>query len=697
MQTFRRSLTAGAAAIGAIVLALTGVVAGAVPAQALDVSPAEDTIHETAVPNAVPTEAFTGEAIGPDGAEWFVGSQGTIARQDSDEGVTSFAVDGPRAADGPTLVGLTRDLGTLWTADRGDDTVRRLTEFGESTAFPVGGTPADVEMNYYDGEWVPTEDGFIVHLHADGTATKISFPTARSGDSRGIQAVSDRQGGLEFIVPDEPALFSLTWDDHFTQTPLPGAGAPTSISSDGNGNGTVLVGLSGGDIATVDPSGTFTTVQNPAHGAVLHQIVPDAVNGGVTPWFRETIDGTTSAVGYLGGNGFHVVETQPIAVQDTTTLAMGGLGPEVGWVANSAGGRSGIEYFEFDGTRKFLPTPTRNGTSSAPISIDGFSSAQFGTADGHIGTAAEIKVNRLAGMNRWATGAAASAAAYPSGASTVFIASGTAFPDALTAAPAAAKMGAPVLLVTEDGIPSQVSDEIRRLGATHAVIVGGEAAVGPVVARQLSTLMGTSNVTRLGGADRIATSEIVAKWAFGSSGAEQAMIVTGWSAPDALAAGAAIGTAGPVLLVNGSTGVPRTDTASTLRSLGVQSVYVAGGAAVVPATLVDPLASIATVHRVAGSDRYATADALASTFHPSASTVVIATGTTFPDALAGSALAAHLGAPLVLSTPDCVPAATRETIALEGVRTATLLGGDAALAQPVDYLHACDGATFPLP
>jgi putative cell wall-binding protein len=74
-------------------------------------------------------------------------------------------------------------------------------------------------------------------------------------------------------------------------------------------------------------------------------------------------------------------------------------------------------------------------------------------------------VLRVAGANRYATAAAISKAAYAAGTSrTAFIVTGKGFADALAIVPVAASLAAPVLLVTEDTIPSSTASEISRLG-----------------------------------------------------------------------------------------------------------------------------------------------------------------------------------------------------------------------------------------
>jgi len=91
-----------------------------------------------------------------------------------------------------------------------------------------------------------------------------------------------------------------------------------------------------------------------------------------------------------------------------------------------------------------------------------------------------------------------------------------------------------------------------------------------------------------------------------------------------------------------------------------------------------------TARRIAGEDRYTTATALsASAFKPGVPVVYIATGSTFPDALAGAAAARMHGGPILLTLPTSVPAATKTELARLRPGRIVVLGGPSAIADRV--------------
>ena len=114
-------------------------------------------------------------------------------------------------------------------------------------------------------------------------------------------------------------------------------------------------------------------------------------------------------------------------------------------------------------------------------------------------------VTRIYGKDRYATAAKLSAATFKPGVSIVYIVTGQNFPDALTAGPAAGKADGPILLVTQNSIPTIVANELDRLNPGRIVVLGGPAIVSNAVQTALDAYT-TGTVTRINGIDRYATS-----------------------------------------------------------------------------------------------------------------------------------------------------------------------------------------------
>lgn len=91
-----------------------------------------------------------------------------------------------------------------------------------------------------------------------------------------------------------------------------------------------------------------------------------------------------------------------------------------------------------------------------------------------------------------------------------------------------------------------------------------------------------------------------------------------------------------------------------------------------------------TLARVAGGTRFTTAVANAQLGFPSSSTVVLARADDFPDALAGSVLAAKLDAPILLTGRDALDPDTAAELDRLGATNVVLLGRELALSAQVE-------------
>jgi hypothetical protein len=95
-------------------------------------------------------------------------------------------------------------------------------------------------------------------------------------------------------------------------------------------------------------------------------------------------------------------------------------------------------------------------------------------------------IMRISGANRYDTSALISRQVYPQGAKVVYIASGTKFPDALSAS--MFKDG-PLLLTDPDRLSPETAAEITRLNVDRVVIIGGPLGVSTQVEKQIDELL----------------------------------------------------------------------------------------------------------------------------------------------------------------------------------------------------------------
>ena len=210
---------------------------------------------------------------------------------------------------------------------------------------------------------------------------------------------------------------------------------------------------------------------------------------------------------------------------------------------------------------------------------------------------------------------------------------------------------------------------------------------------------------RFGGADRYATSLAVAEEyaALHDGKLDHVVLVSGERWTDAVVAAPLTGLHGaPVLMI--PPGELRRDAVDFLRDASVTKAIVVGSASSdakhgpgrgLSDTVLSGLAKLEIdVERVHGADRFGTAVAVAERLVPgdmpglgSGSTVIVASGDVFADALVAGPFAALGVHPVLLTTPGelhpDVADYLRGARVRDNVRHVVVMGGTAALAQPV--------------
>jgi putative cell wall-binding protein len=217
-----------------------------------------------------------------------------------------------------------------------------------------------------------------------------------------------------------------------------------------------------------------------------------------------------------------------------------------------------------------------------------------------------------------------------------------------------------------------VASAVTSGGVTSLVVRSSHASTWDVEAAQ---------VGRAAGTDRIATAVAVSQDSYPAGNAGAVVLARADDYPDALVGGPlAAAKNAPLLLTEGPT-LPTATQAEISRVLPVGgTVYLLGGAAAIPAAVASELTTEGyVVMRYAGADRYATAVAVADALGDP-STVLLATGSNFPDALAAGPAAAHVHGVVLLTSGTTLPTATSAYLAK--ATTTYAIGGPAATADP---------------
>jgi len=308
---------------------------------------------------------------------------------------------------------------------------------------------------------------------------------------------------------------------------------------------------------------------------------------------------------------------------------------------------------------------------------------------------ATITKARLAGADRYKTAVAISKANFDStGQDWVVVASGQSFPDALGAGPLAAMLQAPLLLVPTSGtLPSAVATELARLKTQNIMVVGGPAAVSDSMVYQLSKYAPANQTYTIDGANRYDTAaQTTEGWTPAVTGVP-VFVASGVDFPDALGGGAAASLLGGTMLLTTPTKLP-SESVAALKRLKPSKVVVLGGTGAISSAVFtqvkSTVGSAVPVTRVGGTNRFDTAAKVSSSTLTSATEVFLTNGMSYPDALAGGAVAPGFGGrPVLLTQKDCVPSQTLKEIARLGATKVTALGGTGVVSDAALALKPC--------
>lgn len=247
---------------------------------------------------------------------------------------------------------------------------------------------------------------------------------------------------------------------------------------------------------------------------------------------------------------------------------------------------------------------------------------------GTVAASPTLSIGRISGADRFATAVDIAKATYGGAPDlpTVILATGTNYPDALTATYLAGETHTSILLTNPDSLPAATRAGLRSFHTKTIELVGGPAAVGHAVVSTLNS-MGIT-VTRIFDQDGCTTScsrydtmasvdtlsGTTAGNSTGPAGSQRtAVLATGNNFPDALAAGPlAVANHFPVILTAGTSAKMSPQAMAVIRKDRITHLIVVGGAAAINPSEYSGLAGI-TVDKSAtkGANRSQTSELLA--------------------------------------------------------------------------------------
>lgn len=408
-------------------------------------------------------------------------------------------------------------------------------------------------------------------------------------------------------------------------------------------------------------------------------------------------------------------------------------GELIGYVGSSGNAGCKVDHLHFEtwAGHDFRSANDPGKDNPYPIVQAAYEAGRYWDA---LGPIEPVATRRLSGADRIATSVAISKDGFAS-AKVAVIAPAEVYPEALVGGPLAAALHGPVLLhwgQVQDGQSVKIApvlvDELARLGVTEVVVMSGGNAMDARFEDALAAATGIArdHITRFAAADRYELSARVAEELLAHHGwttdtkaesepnllssilgendeepqAKRATIspilalgehpVEGRGWPDALAAATLAASQQVPILLTRPNELPAA-TAEILGRDGFGEVRIVGGTGAISAEVEQAVKELDhDTRRLSGKDRYATALAVVGELVElghSIDSIYVATGESFPDAMAAAASVASQGRILLLLDGDTVDGAPQ---VLEWLRAnkadvdeLTALGGQKAIANDV--------------
>lgn len=304
---------------------------------------------------------------------------------------------------------------------------------------------------------------------------------------------------------------------------------------------------------------------------------------------------------------------------------------------------------------------SNNGSSQTPSNPSNNDNSNSG--NGNSGNSSNpsnskhYKEKRLSGLSRIETAGKIAEELYSGTVGSVVLATGSDFPDALAGSVLASQFNAPILLTGTSSVDTAptidyIKNHLDKSGTIY--VLGGQGVINNSLIDNLNSL-GYSHIERLGGSNRFDTCSLINN-KLNSAKGTPIILATGNDYPDALSISSiADANSFPIVLTNKDS-LP-SEVTTLIQNIKPSLIYVVGGTGAISDNVLSQVKALtgltdSNMVRISGSDRYETSLNIAKHFNFTGNTVTFATGKDFPDALAGSVLAAKLQAPILLVGDD---------------------------------------------
>jgi uncharacterized protein YjdB len=285
-------------------------------------------------------------------------------------------------------------------------------------------------------------------------------------------------------------------------------------------------------------------------------------------------------------------------------------------------------------------------------------------------------IERLTGKNVYESSINISKAGWVK-ATTIIIASGVDYSGAILSAPLSKLKDAPILLAGKGELDAVAVNEIKRLKATQAFIIGSAGIISTGVDKQLKGLK--LDVTRINGVDNYDISKKIAEM----TGFKNGIIVTGnLDFPDMISSAPIAGIKSMPILISTKNALNQKISAF-IKDKSIPVSYIVGGSNVLNSSI---QTMVPNSRRLSGADIYANNLSIINQFAGALNfdKIFLISGKDFTYSASSFALAAKNKAPIFLTDKNTISKATIDFIKSKKVKHVIILGGVETVSAGVE-------------
>ncbi|MCW4681703.1 SpoIID/LytB domain-containing protein [Bacillus pumilus] len=252
---------------------------------------------------------------------------------------------------------------------------------------------------------------------------------------------------------------------------------------------------------------------------------------------------------------------------------------------------------------------------------------------------------------------------------TIVVVNKDAFSDAISVAPLAYKLNAPILYTEKSVLTKATESQIKKMNPDNILIIGGTSVIST---KTETALKKYGKIKRISGATRYDVSKNIAKEMGTYS---QAIVVTGRVFADGAAIAPYAARNGYPILLTPKSKLPN-------YSLP-KKVMIIGGENAVGKSVEKQIKKTSSVTRIDGMTRYDVAANIVKKLNMGAKKIYLARGSSFSDAIPLSLIAAKNNSPMVLIKKDDITTPVKNILKEKGTYSFHIAGGTGAVTEKV--------------